>query len=414
MPKLCLINAINYVLQGGEPGLVCLADPETGTNAFSYLPKTQWAITAESAGALELINTFTPAGLATGIFDSLSVADMSNWAESYHAKFTINPGSSFVPFELGSSNGADTVTIARTNAPPLPSGCTVNLTIDDVPGCKNFSTQQNPVSIMYNIRCSSSCQLNDVNIIDTLPPEADYNSCSDGGTYDPNSHSVKWILPNPITAGYSHTFTLTVKVPQLDVPCSILTNKAVMYPGQYVPIAAIEQTNICGSIRNVTKKPPVEYDTISNAFFYADYNDVIELGMAIYNESVEIPSNKKVNIQSTYPENKAVVANTIIDVDQGYTIYTTSLTSHDFSIYGLTLNNNGSAYSCIYGRLADVNIVNCVISANGTAIDLWPAALAPLRMQILLLLKLVLAALVFQHQIQTSPLIIACLAVHTE
>jgi hypothetical protein len=89
----------------GRTGLIALADYST---AFSYLPAA-WGISAIGGLGGDNITSFTPAGLASGVYDGLTTADMSNWGESYHAVFTAW-GASFKPLELGDSS---VVTIAN-------------------------------------------------------------------------------------------------------------------------------------------------------------------------------------------------------------------------------------------------------------------------------------------------------------
>jgi parallel beta-helix repeat protein len=126
------------------------------------------------------------------------------------------------------------------NSPILPPGCDVNLTnADDVSGCiepNNF--------INYNICYSTTCDINDVNIIDTLPAYVDFNDANGGGVYEPNFHTVRWNLHN-IEANDSNCFTLKVKVAENVIGGSALTNTVKMYSGGTIIKTATKNTQVC-------------------------------------------------------------------------------------------------------------------------------------------------------------------------
>lgn len=101
-----LSQAISFA-RGSRTGLVALADYST---AFSYLP-SEWGISAVGGLSKDTIDLFTNEGIASGVYNGLTPADMSNWGASYHASFT-GWGDQFVPFEIGGDTMADMVTIA--------------------------------------------------------------------------------------------------------------------------------------------------------------------------------------------------------------------------------------------------------------------------------------------------------------
>ncbi len=218
-----LIQAINYVLQGGGTGLITLGDAPYSGAAFSYLPEA-WDVNAtrlEEGG--EYVTEFTSEGLNSGVFDGLEPNkepnNMSGWGASYHDIFTIEQGSSFVSFELGGYDGSDIITIARYNI--LPLGCDVNLTkTDDISGC----VEPNDF-INYQICWSTGCDINDVNIVDFLPEYVDFISCTDGGINDSNYHTVTWNLGD-LVANDSCYYSLRVKVRQ-DAPQGELIRNTV-------------------------------------------------------------------------------------------------------------------------------------------------------------------------------------------
>ncbi len=107
-----LSQSMSFAKAGGGTGLVALGDYPT---AFPYLPGA-WGISATGLLLEESVSSFTAAGLASGVFDGLTTSDMSNWSNSYHAKFTAW-GSGFVSFELGDRD-QDVVTIGRVIPAP--------------------------------------------------------------------------------------------------------------------------------------------------------------------------------------------------------------------------------------------------------------------------------------------------------
>jgi len=110
---LFLGQAIGFATAGGGTGLVALGDFSTG---FSYLPP-EWGISATGGLVKETIVSFTAAGLASGVYDGLTPADMSNWIESFHARFD-SWGPGWADFEIGASVAPEVVTIGY--AVPAP------------------------------------------------------------------------------------------------------------------------------------------------------------------------------------------------------------------------------------------------------------------------------------------------------
>lgn len=106
-----LSQAIAYAQAGTGTGLVALGDYST---AFSYLPAA-WGITATGGLIQDEIDFFTPEGLASGVYNGLTPADMSNWFQSYHAGF--DTWGALTPFEIGGSVQQYTVTIGGAVVP---------------------------------------------------------------------------------------------------------------------------------------------------------------------------------------------------------------------------------------------------------------------------------------------------------
>ena len=78
-----LSQAITFAGAQGGVGLVALGDYST---AFAYLPAA-WGISAEGSMSGDTIGLITADGYASGVYDGLTAADMSNWGQSYHADF---------------------------------------------------------------------------------------------------------------------------------------------------------------------------------------------------------------------------------------------------------------------------------------------------------------------------------------
>jgi hypothetical protein len=99
---------------GAASGCGILAFPQ-GYAAFPYLP-TAWGASSFNGLQSDSIDQVTPAGAASGLYTGLSLADLSNWDESFHAGFTAwDP--SFSSFEVGSPPFGTDVTIGRTKTP---------------------------------------------------------------------------------------------------------------------------------------------------------------------------------------------------------------------------------------------------------------------------------------------------------
>ncbi len=106
-----LSQAISFARGGSGTGLVALGDYST---AFSYLP-AEWGISATGGLAREDVDFFTAEGLASGVYDGLTPADMSNWQASYHVTFDTR--GSLAPFEVGGFTQADVITIGGAVIP---------------------------------------------------------------------------------------------------------------------------------------------------------------------------------------------------------------------------------------------------------------------------------------------------------
>jgi hypothetical protein len=172
--------------------------------------------------------------------------------------------------------------------PPLPEECdgTTLTNTDDVSGCAPRSTEQTDNFINYNICYSITCDLNSVSIVDTLPADVDYDSCTGGGDYNEVSHTVTWDLGNR-SANDSNCFTLKVRVSESATACSTLINMARMYTDGQLIRTATDGVQVCGSVHNLTKGG--EYTTIQSAINDADPNNIIEADPGTY-ENITLSS----------------------------------------------------------------------------------------------------------------------------
>ena len=79
-----------------------------------------------------------------------------------------------------------------------------------------------------------------VEIVDTLPYEASYVSCSGGGIYNGGTHSVTWTI-GPVTSGSGGSRTVTVKVDVLP-PAGLLDNEVQIDSVETPPTTVHEYT----------------------------------------------------------------------------------------------------------------------------------------------------------------------------
>jgi hypothetical protein len=124
VPAAAVFMQRAVLFAGAAAGPGFLAFPVADPNApFSYLPSA-WGISSFDALVSENIDQVTPAGVASGLYAGLSLGDLSNWGESFHAAFT-GWDPSFSAFEIGHDPTGAVVTIGTTVTPveivPEPS-----------------------------------------------------------------------------------------------------------------------------------------------------------------------------------------------------------------------------------------------------------------------------------------------------
>ncbi len=100
-------------------------------------------------------------------------------------------------------------------------------------------------TISYSYPGDMNCpDINDVNIIDYLPPEVDFNSASTGGVYNPSSRTVTWNI-GTLHPGDLGSVWLKVNVRPCVKPCSTITNCCKIKSGDDVRSIACEDTPVC-------------------------------------------------------------------------------------------------------------------------------------------------------------------------
>ena len=129
------------------------------------------------------------------------------------------------------------------NAPIPPIDVTLTKT-DDISTCVYPSTEDSNHFINYTICFTAGEDVNDVNIVDILPEDVYFQSCTGGGNYNAGLHQVVWDLGN-LDANDANCFTLTVKVADFAQQGSTITNTAKMYSGNTLLRTTNEPTKIC-------------------------------------------------------------------------------------------------------------------------------------------------------------------------
>ena len=238
------LQAIDFVLAGSGTGLVALGDADT---AFSYLPDA-WGIAATNTAG-EKITSFTPEGLASGVYDGLDPDDMSTWGTSWHTEFD-EWGLGFASLELGGPAGENVVTIAAANN---PYGVIFEKTDDvDQGDCRSPGEE-----LTYTICWDNPTDWTFYNaqIIDRLPDGVTYPGGSwtfdpnmtpipPDPAYDPNTHTYVWQLGD-LLPDDNGCVELTVKVNEKSEPGMMLHNAADLAADEIRPARAAEDTSVC-------------------------------------------------------------------------------------------------------------------------------------------------------------------------
>lgn len=99
-------------------------------------------------------------------------------------------------------------------------------------------------TITYN-NLLNDFPVNNVVLNDTLPPETEFVSASDGGTYDSSTHKVTWDIGTLPAGEPQHSVTLVTKV-KLDTPGGTTLDNSVKIDSDETPeTTQHEYTNVC-------------------------------------------------------------------------------------------------------------------------------------------------------------------------
>jgi hypothetical protein len=362
-----LTQAIDYVLAGGGTGMITLGC----TNAFPYLPKQTWGISAQTvASGGEFVGIFTPEGQASGLYNGLEPGNMCGWGYSYHDKFTITLGSAFVPFELGGNDVNDIITIARddlASLPPLSISKTDNAPSGGVKPSDRFT-----YTIYYKYTANNpnyTQPLTNVVLTDYLPAEVNHTNvvADHNGAYDSNTHKVTWTL-GALNLGDSNSVTVAVTVGNTRPSTGYITNTVKIRANDVNEISAFRFTPWC-KVHNATKN--LWYRSIQSAITdnNTTNNDVLVAYPGIYTENIYFDNNKLLTLQSLDANDPLIIAQTIISCinHPSYYYNTVTFTNNNSTVNGFTIAN--SNYDGVYCSGGGPTIKNCYIRNNGSGLN---------------------------------------------
>ncbi len=86
--------------------------------------------------------------------------------------------------------------------------------------------------------------LDDALLIDYLPAEVDFNSCTGGGVYDGNDHTVTWEIGD-VGENDSNCFEVVVEVNYRAAPCGVITNNVALDSEYAFYTQASGDVNVC-------------------------------------------------------------------------------------------------------------------------------------------------------------------------
>ena len=127
--------------------------------------------------------------------------------------------------------------------------------VDDVLGCASPRGEEITYTISIDYQWSEFGYtdpniIDSIEVVDYLPPEADFDSAQPGGTYDPNYHSYTWILTDSSSFGDTLSFELVVQSQnERMTPGGMIENNveviATINEGDHVSRFTL-QTPVCG------------------------------------------------------------------------------------------------------------------------------------------------------------------------
>jgi parallel beta-helix repeat protein len=202
-----------------------------GQGASTGRAFTMYEIEAGSTDSL-----YIPTGFGFQLYDANSQPFGPYWGGARyvsleHWRYTrpppdgFEPGTLFLPSNTGGALEAYSIIVAPY---PLRLTKTHNADPNGVSQEEFFTYQisyeNDPNGLSDPNDTNSGPQdANGLTIVDFLPIELDFNSASDGGWYDPASHTVTWNIGD-LSIGNSGSVELSVKVNRYAIPGSIITN----------------------------------------------------------------------------------------------------------------------------------------------------------------------------------------------
>ena len=409
-----LEQGIVHVLKNSVTGMFALTDV---VDRFDWLP-ISWGVSANSISG-ELVESFTPEAVTSGVYDNLTPDLMSNWDTSYHSNLTAW-GNEFVLFEEGAGNN---ITISGKFHK-------YGVTLTKTDGLTSGECYRIGQSFVYTlcIENLSNNAFEDVVLIDYLPIGVDYppgewsfdpNTLEiipgDPG-YDPTTHTFTWDIGTlqPTEPNVPICLSISVTVNDCAVPGDVLCNVADLYAGTTKLVRSSLRTPVCcddpDQVIYVDSKALGCQSGTSWATAYNDLQDALQrarrgCGSEIWvaagtyvpgeqtTDSFEIPDGvelyggflgiEAIRDQRDWKENETILSGRIdeatrnarivipgnLSLIDGFSIREgeTGLFTQDRNI-SFNLHNNNISDNSQEGlsiRDADSYVYNCIISTNG-------------------------------------------------
>ncbi len=239
--KRSLSQMINYVLTSScGTGMIGMSEY---LPFFSWTP-SEWNISALFRRENDIVE-ITTEGIASGVYDGLTVEDMSGWDISYHNIFT-SFSSKFIPFELGGINGDEVITIASVDDCDFAYKKSDNVSNDE---CRMPGNEITYTICWENIKDTT---FENAYIVDYLPEGVEYDyvleifpSLVTDPNYSIEDHTYTWEL-GTVAPGDSGCVSLKVTVNEKAEPGVYLYNSSELWADtDWLVSEAGEHTQVC-------------------------------------------------------------------------------------------------------------------------------------------------------------------------